>query len=105
METGVGRAAADRPLRHLRVGGPLKRRSTSFVVVSVPLVVLIVALGLILSRHEGGAAEGTPRSIDYELTAECLAEHQAWNNFNETLAQLERGLRFCIEVWPSAAQP
>jgi hypothetical protein len=46
-----------------------------------------------------------PIAIDYELAAECLAEHQAWNNFNETLAQAERELRFCIEVWPSAVQP
>jgi hypothetical protein len=46
-----------------------------------------------------------PLAIDYELTADCLAEHQALNNFNETLAQAEHHLRFCIEVWPSAAQP
>ena len=46
-----------------------------------------------------------PTAIDYELTADCLAEHQAWNNFNETLAQAERELRFCIEVWPTAIQP
>jgi hypothetical protein len=45
-----------------------------------------------------------PSAIDYELTADCLAEHQAWNNFNETLAQAERELRFCIEVRPTAAQ-
>jgi hypothetical protein len=40
--------------------------------------------------------------VDYELTADCLAEHQSWRNFNSTLADLERDLRFCIEVWPTA---
>jgi hypothetical protein len=44
------------------------------------------------------------QSVDYELTADCLSEHQSWRNFNSTLAELEHGLRFCIEVRP-AAQP
>jgi hypothetical protein len=41
-------------------------------------------------------------SVNYELTADCLSERQAWRSFNSTLAELERDLRFCIEVWPAA---
>ena len=41
-------------------------------------------------------------SVDYELTADCLSERQSWRSFNSTLAELERDIRFCIEVWPAS---
>jgi hypothetical protein len=42
------------------------------------------------------------KPVDYELTADCLSEHQSWRNFNSTLADLEKDLRFCIEVWAAS---
>jgi hypothetical protein len=73
------------------------------VVVLVLGLAVFVAAALAVWRFSPAAQTvkvGQP--VDYELTADCLAAHQSWRNFNSTLANLEHDLRFCIEVWPTA---
>ena len=60
-----------------------------------------VAVGFTVWRFTVREAVRIQQSVDYELTADCLSEHQSWRNFNSTLADLEHDLRFCIDVWPA----
>jgi len=60
---------------------------------------VVVAAWRISSDRE---AVTVVRPVNYELTAYCLVDRQSWRNFMSTLNDLERDLRFCIEVWPSS---
>jgi hypothetical protein len=78
-------------------------RTIPLLVIVCLLALLVVAVAFAVPRTSSpDPTAPTPVGIDYALTADCLSDHQSWRNFNSTLADLERDLRWCIEVWPTA---
>ncbi len=69
---------------------------------------LLVILGaLLLFRTSHSSAQPVPPAVDYEAAAQCLAEQQVWRgiaNYSISGAQLEKLLRFCVEVYPNSEE-